>query len=209
MNAVSAVPRAICSRESAASDSPPPSEPRSRGNRPCRGRSFLTWSRRSGASPIAGLTLQDGAVTLTRREWEVGELLVAENSTARDRGPARRLPGHRAPARRRAPAKARRGEPRGSGRDCCAPTVGAEIRRSAFLHLAGPESTSNWTSDGSGKRALRNDATDRHAPAQTVRSPWARAGQDVDSSARVRGRACPCPESLRFFSAARRERGRG
>jgi len=28
---------------------------------------------------------------------------------------------------------------------------------------------------------------DRHAPAQTVRSPWARAGQDVDSSATNRG----------------------
>ena len=28
------------------------------------------------------LTLQEGAVTLTPREWEVGEMLVAENSTA-------------------------------------------------------------------------------------------------------------------------------
>lgn len=31
---------------------------------------------------VRRLTLQDGAVTLTPREWEVGELLVAENSTA-------------------------------------------------------------------------------------------------------------------------------
>src|SRR4029077_555308 len=38
--------------------------------------------------------------------------------------------------------------------------------------------------------ALWRSFNRRHASAQTVRSPWARAGQDVDSSARVRGRAC-------------------
>jgi len=31
---------------------------------------------------VRRLTLQEGAVTLTPREWEVGEMLVAENSTA-------------------------------------------------------------------------------------------------------------------------------
>ena len=51
------------------------------GSRRCRGRSSPTSSARSGAARLGRLTLPDGPVTLTPREWEVGELLRDGQST--------------------------------------------------------------------------------------------------------------------------------
>ena len=65
---------------------------------------------------IRRITLPSGAVTLTPREWEVGQLLRRGSLHHRDRRGTRRLARHRAPARRPSAQEARREEPRGRGR---------------------------------------------------------------------------------------------